>query len=451
MIARASRAIAWALAVIAGMASAQDRFERICERADRTKARTLGCVYGGVAAYASPYTFEFASPSSTVMPAECTCPASIESDTGTALTFSRASAAQCLNSSNTYVQCADNQPVVETAGTWRGVRVETASTNLFLRSNELDNAAWTATAVVTPNAYTGPEGANMDQLDDDQAGTIEGVSQDVATTSSGFYYMSCWLRSGSHSVARMVFTGTGSAAGDTACNFNLTTTPGRYTCVSGSYAGTITSLNAFVGVGSAAASAGTIGAGSCQLERQGTISSLGGYNGVTSYIPTVAAQVTRAAVAFNFTVPAAIANAEGCMKLSTYWGSQGSAAPDWVYDQGGAQTVDNALVWGSLIARKTQFYDGTNATQTAAIDADLSDAWIQARGGWIASGSATEVSAQKASGTPVTATGTYDGAMSLASQTFRFGMNYAATRSCNCLIGPTIMHTSKTSCPLVTP
>lgn len=428
---------------------------KLDKRDRRTRVRTTVAPPAASTGYTSPYIWEFASPSGTAVASECTCPATLATDTGQAITFSRASSATCVTSAGTGVTCATDQPVIEKRGSWYGVRSEDAVTNLFLRSDELDNSgAWTlnGTPTITANAMQGPF-AGMEKIEDTNAAGWQGIYQTVTTgIATGYHYASCWMASGTQTKVTIWTTRTGGSPAQI-CNFNLTPTPTRYTCVGPNY-GTVTNVQVGIYPGIADTNTGYIYVGSCQLERNANINSLGGYDGTSSYIATTSAQVSRAATSLSFTAPATITDAAGCINTAQYWDSNNqNGGTDWINDQIGTQTLDNVLQMSTVIARKLQFYDGTNAPQTAAVAASLKDAWNQSRAGWTTSGgNSSEVQGQNGSNSPVSnMAGAYDGTVDIASKTVRLGSNYAQTRHCNCLVGPTALSNSKTSCTLRTP
>ena len=157
---------------------------------------------------------EFAPNDGAGMGTECAC-AAVTLASGTAVTFTRGSSGTCVNSSGTGFTCGNNLPVVESRNGVLGLRIENAATNVLLRSAQLDNAAWTATATVTADQYTGPWGATMEQLDDEDAANSLGVNQTVTTAfgSDQYWMASCWVRAGTQSSMRLKLSGTGATAG----------------------------------------------------------------------------------------------------------------------------------------------------------------------------------------------------------------------------------------------
>lgn len=137
-------------------------------REGRGRCGREGC--GGTA----PPFFEFAPASGAGMTAACACTAPTGSK-GEALTFTRGSTAWCTKGSETsgiaegdLVECASGQPRVMPGGDGTGgvgLNVWEARTNIALRSNEFENAAWVkyaaaggVTPVVTVNIGLAPDG-----------------------------------------------------------------------------------------------------------------------------------------------------------------------------------------------------------------------------------------------------------------------------------------------------
>lgn len=103
--------------------------------------------------------FEFAPSSGTGMGTECACDA-VTGSRGETLTYTRASSATCSKADGTITTCASNQPRVESIDSVLALRRETATTNLIVRSEELNDAAWTTNGslTLTANNYTAPDG-----------------------------------------------------------------------------------------------------------------------------------------------------------------------------------------------------------------------------------------------------------------------------------------------------
>ena len=114
------------------------------------------------------------------------------SDTGA---FSRASTATYFDAAGVLQTAAVNQPCFDYAfdgGKWipQGIRIETASTNLVLFSEQLDNAAWSKTrATVTPNAALGLGGTmTADKIVESASSGTHVVYQGVAKAASAVRY-----------------------------------------------------------------------------------------------------------------------------------------------------------------------------------------------------------------------------------------------------------------------
>src|SRR4029077_1644502 len=119
--------------------------------------------------------FEFAPASGVGMGTACACTTPTGSK-GETLTFARSSSATCLKTVGTapqtiangdMVTCTTNQPRVMPGADGTnilGLLVEDARTNSALRSQQIENAAWTAANAVvaaptiTANAAVAPDG-----------------------------------------------------------------------------------------------------------------------------------------------------------------------------------------------------------------------------------------------------------------------------------------------------
>lgn len=224
---------------------------------------------------------------------------------GEALTFTRASSATCTKTATgggiaTGIAVGDlttvtsDQPRVEYdfAGVL-GILKEAAGTNDGLRSEELDNVAWTSTAAVTANAATPPNNtsqiSNAEQLSDVSAAAFQGSCQTIVTTSATTHTFYAHVRAGTATTAQITMVGTGSSTGD--CSATVTglsgTTWDILSCTSpAAYAGTLTAITVCVNVGNTVAITGTIMAWGADHK----VASVGR----TSYVPTTAAAATRA-------------------------------------------------------------------------------------------------------------------------------------------------------------
>jgi hypothetical protein len=130
-----------------------------------------------------------------------------------AIGFTRASSRSCELYDGTWVTLTTDQPCV----TANGLLIEDAATNLLLRSEELDNATWTASGdvvaapTVTANStdVLDPYGTNVAEKvafpDVTGAGATSVVSQDFTATAAA-HTASVWMRSDSGSkIVNLIF------------------------------------------------------------------------------------------------------------------------------------------------------------------------------------------------------------------------------------------------------
>ncbi len=213
------------------------------------------------------------------------------------LTYARSSTATCIRETDGLgVELAVDEPAVIAmpgAATHFGTLIEDQGTNILLRSYQLDNAAWTSTATVTADIWSGPFShyratSGFERLSDTSGVLSQSSCQTVLTTSQVAYAFTCSLRSGTLTTARLTIAGTGNAAGDRTCAITgldaTLSRDDRKGCVTSAYGVGITAITACVVVGAVDADQGTIGAVDCQVEKQGH---------ATSYIETTTAAATR--------------------------------------------------------------------------------------------------------------------------------------------------------------
>lgn len=249
--------------------------------------------------------FEFAPANGRGMGAACSgaIPTGARGET---LTFTRASSATCLKSASMTSNIAPgdmstlsaNQPRVmpgDNSGI-NGLLIERAQTNTILRSEELDNAAWTLTPgtggtlpVVTANYAVGPDGATTAERIQYAAasGAQESVAFQAAGCGVGAVTGSIYVRgtSTSGSIDFILNLGGGNFACST-CSF-VSTSWSR--CI---VSGTVASSGNFITgseptiapCGTSARSAADVLVTKAQCE---------GLGAATSYIPTTTASVTR--------------------------------------------------------------------------------------------------------------------------------------------------------------
>lgn len=122
-------------------------------------------------------------------------------DFTTLWTFTRASTATYRGNDGLLKSAAINAPRIEydAAGGVLGLLMEGVRTNLHLRSEEFDNAAWTKSNIaVTPDAIAGPTGAVvMDKLVEQVSGAAEHrVRQTLATSAGSTITLSLFAKAG---------------------------------------------------------------------------------------------------------------------------------------------------------------------------------------------------------------------------------------------------------------
>lgn len=239
--------------------------------------------------------FEFAPASGAGMGTACAC-ANPTSATGAASTFTRASSAFCDKAeaadsiaNGDLVQCATNQALVmpgHGAGSVLGVSFEPTATNRILQSQALNDAVWTATATISPNLNSAPDGTlTAETLQDTSGVAQQGISQ-LYTVGNGTYTGSIYLKGNSLTSAQLVVASVGGAGSTTCTDSALTGSVWhRVSCTVVATGGT-TDISLSVLLGTAAGDTGIVIAWGAQLET-GTYAS--------SYVPTTTIAVARAA------------------------------------------------------------------------------------------------------------------------------------------------------------
>lgn len=289
------------------------------------------------------------------------------------ITFTRATTATYTNSSGSIASAAIDAPRIDYGPVTlacKGLLIEEARTNLLTYSEQFDNAAWTADgSTVTANATTSPDGtATADNIN--STGANWRVTRNLTTASSTSYTFSCFIKKNSSTLVRLEVDSTGGADPTTffGVQFNLDTgastsvasgTPtniamvaypnGWYRC-SFTYLTSSTHNASFVYLygGGAYGSAGQTYYWGAQLEA-------GSF--ATSYIPTAASQVTRAAdvaVMTGSNFSSWYNQSEGTFVVELEYAGQSAAAQvgfgtsdgtfnNSVYDSRGAGTANCAL------------------------------------------------------------------------------------------------------------
>lgn len=263
--------------------------------------------------------FEFATATGVGMTAACAC----TNPTGTkgeALTLNRSSSAFCTKghissgiANGDLVSCGNDLARVMPGGDGTGVvglLIERPVTNVVLRSQELDNAAWTPTNVtaaaptVTANNATAPDGTSTAERIDFAATAVGEESSMVQAGVGGAGFTgstSLYIKGVSGSGTIDICTNTGAADVCTACAFVSATwtrcsqraaTVGAATALS---VGNLTRIN-----GGTTRSANNVYLWGVQSEAAGIIS---------SYIPTAGTSAARAAETSS--IPLVLSNATG--------------------------------------------------------------------------------------------------------------------------------------------
>jgi hypothetical protein len=148
------------------------------------------------------------------------------------VSVTRASTKTCVKADGSVVSVGSGKPCVEP----KGLLIEPAHTNLCLRSQEFDNAAWaknsggaSSAPVVTANAAVAPDGTMTADRVDFSAVNASGDICDIAQapgTTNGTYTFSVWIRGVSGSGTINLFFYDGSLV--TPVVVNYTTTWQRY-------------------------------------------------------------------------------------------------------------------------------------------------------------------------------------------------------------------------------
>ena len=303
------------LILIASTALGQGRFDRFNQRTDQGRS-TRGFEQ-------SNYAFFEAFPASGAgvgAACACTTPTGAKGET---MTFTRTGDATCSRqglattgiANGDLVVCTGNQPRVESSGGVLGLRVEGARTNEALRSSDWANAVWVgasggvAAPTITADQAVAPDGT-----------TTADRIQVPATTSGQYSYI---YQSGFSSVQRTTsffVKGNGSSG---SINLLSGTTPNA--CVSCAYvadswtrcslpSSTTASTFFFVGNDSLSAVCTTSSKGAIDAFVWGAQHETGLF--ATSYIPTVAATVTRNADRGHLALASTPKGADGLYSMS---------------------------------------------------------------------------------------------------------------------------------------
>lgn len=257
----------------------------------------------------------------------------------------------------------------------RRLLIEGARTNLLVRSEEFDNASWTKTrASVTANAIASPFGTvTADKLvEDNSASTTHLVTQGASLTANTVYTLSVYAKAAERTAIRLQTSSAGNWAAAVSTDFDLsagTVISGTGTIralPNGWYRCSITAtfgasnntggLNVFLYNGSTSYS----GDNTSGVYLWGAQAEAGAWP--SSYIPTVASQVTRAQDTLSRTDPDGLINLlEGALYVSGIapYDDPTDTQARLIFLLDGNSTTDlhrlllgssGALVWQTLVA-----------------------------------------------------------------------------------------------------
>jgi hypothetical protein len=199
----------------------------------------------------------------------------------------------------------DYDPVTLAA---KGLLIEEARTNLLLRSEEFDNATWIkSNSTVTANATTSPDGTvDAEKLVENTANAQHFVLQIPSATASTAYTFTVYLKAAERTRAALIDSGGSSATGvfdlssgavvsTSNCTASVSNSGnGWYRCsITFTSAVGQTGVNARVFLVNTGTNTTYTGDGTSGVFLYGAQLEAGAF--ATSYIPTVASQVTRSA------------------------------------------------------------------------------------------------------------------------------------------------------------
>jgi hypothetical protein len=311
---------------------AQGRFDRVNKRTDQGRSKRGFLPQSGA-------FFEFATASGAGMGTACACTA-VTGAKGETLTFTRTGNATCSKqglattgiANGDLVVCAGDQPRVESSGGVLGLRVEGARTNSVIRSQEIDNAAWVkqgssppVAPTVTANSSTAPDATTTaDTLAFPAVSVAATFSIAYATITGTAASWSCsvYVRGASTSGTTYLALTPNSATFNTvACPF---TTTGWNRCA---VTATLTAAPWFVQVGVDLRDGAQAAQPAQDVLVWGMQCELGAYT--TSYIPTVAAGVTRNIESPAFTLSSAV-GPSASIAASAQWPSTAVGAVNYL-------------------------------------------------------------------------------------------------------------------------
>lgn len=215
--------------------------------------------------------FELAPPTGVGMTAHCAC-AAVTLHQGSALTWSRSSQGWCSKKGETFdgiepgdlVVCGNDLPRVE-PDAWGtpGLRVEGLRTQLLLRTEKLENGAWTRTVTATADTDTSPaNGLSADTLEDTSAVSSQSATQTYVAVGNSDYTGSLFVKAGTLDSVRLTVSGSGGGTNTCTATGLSSTTYKRVTCT----VNATTNITLAVLPGDDAADMGTIKVWGAMLE-----------------------------------------------------------------------------------------------------------------------------------------------------------------------------------------
>lgn len=231
------------------------------------------------------------------------------------ITFARASTATFVGSNGLIQTAAVDTPRFDYNPdnlTAKGLLIEEQRTNLVTYSAQFDNAAWTkVAATISADVATSPDGTtNADKLVEDTSAASHLARQSVSVTTGTSYTFFAYAKAAERSVLvlQLVATGfgtartvwydlaTGTVSKSTGTSTSTITPAGNgwYLCTITATASATAATNFLVFMDNSPTGTGSYtGDGTSGLYLWGAQLEAGAF--ATSYIPTVAAQVTRSA------------------------------------------------------------------------------------------------------------------------------------------------------------
>lgn len=269
--------------------------------------------------------FEFAPSSGAGMGTACACTTPTGAK-GEAMTFTRAANGTCLKGGTTtgiangdLVVCGVNEPRVMPGGDGSGglgLLVEGARTNLMLRSEEFDNAAWLkancaggATApTVTADQAVAPDGATTaDRVQVPATTTAQASCVYQSATQTGNWSGSLFLKGNAttDTVDLAIYDNAASVYRCVTCSYNPTTWT---RCLKENVAqGSVNATFIFGNLGAGSPFCHSTGQGAKDFFAWGAQAEVGAF--ASSYIVTTAAAVTRATETATFPAVTSVASA----------------------------------------------------------------------------------------------------------------------------------------------